>query len=187
MSGQVEQPLALCLISPERGTTRMSSSSVRFSMQHGQSMLVLSRVPRSRPPPLGQEWRNRLFLHSVAKKRVDAVKALLHGGANLEVVNKWKHMCMSLAPMGPLGVLLTPAEELKNGNPRTGAAYKKLSLVYHPDKTAGMGAEQKEEPVAQNAKVYAAIFIELKNAYLTLSDNPTRRQYGTQAIAGIAL
>lgn len=24
-------------------------------------------------------------------------------------------------------------------------AYKKLSLVYHPDKTAGMGAEQKEE------------------------------------------
>eukprot|EP00434_Breviolum_minutum_P027534 symbB.v1.2.024354.t1/scaffold2298.1/size82988/4 len=48
-------------------------------------------------------------------------------------------------------------------------AYKKLSLVYHPDKTAGMGAEQKEE--------YAAIFIELKNAYLTLSDNPTRRQY----------
>eukprot|EP00913_Durusdinium_trenchii_P012839 g12055.t1 len=48
-------------------------------------------------------------------------------------------------------------------------AYKKLSLVYHPDKTAGMGADQKEE--------YAAIFIELKNAYLTLSDNPTRRQY----------
>ena len=26
-------------------------------------------------------------------------------------------------------------------------AYKKLSLVYHPDKTAGMGAEQKEEPL----------------------------------------
>ena len=26
-------------------------------------------------------------------------------------------------------------------------AYKKLSLVYHPDKTAGMSAEQKEEPL----------------------------------------
>ncbi|CAJ1376016.1 unnamed protein product [Effrenium voratum] len=48
-------------------------------------------------------------------------------------------------------------------------AYKKLSLVYHPDKTAGMSAEQKEE--------YAAVFIELKNAYLTLGDNATRRQY----------
>eukprot|EP00439_Symbiodinium_sp_Y106_P080933 s790_g19.t2 len=48
-------------------------------------------------------------------------------------------------------------------------AYKKLSLVYHPDKTSGLSTEQKEE--------YAAIFIELKNAYLTLGDNPTRRQY----------
>lgn len=28
-------------------------------------------------------------------------------------------------------------------------AYKKLSLVYHPDKTAGMGADQKEEPSPQ--------------------------------------
>ncbi|CAE6925610.1 STIP1 [Symbiodinium natans] len=48
-------------------------------------------------------------------------------------------------------------------------AYKKLSLVYHPDKTSGLSTDQKEE--------YAAIFIELKNAYLTLGDNPTRRQY----------
>lgn len=30
---------------------------------------------------------------------------------------------------------------------KNGQAYKKLSLVYHPDKTAGMGAEQKEEPL----------------------------------------
>jgi len=49
------------------------------------------------------------------------------------------------------------------------AAYKRLSLVYHPDKTAGMDDAQKEE--------YAAIFIQLKNAYTTLLDNPTRRQY----------
>jgi len=48
-------------------------------------------------------------------------------------------------------------------------AYKKLSLVYHPDKTSGLSPEQKEE--------YAAIFIELKNAYLTLGDQATRRQY----------
>mmetsp|Transcript_168455 Transcript_168455/g.541311 ORF Transcript_168455/g.541311 Transcript_168455/m.541311 type:complete len:1401 (-) Transcript_168455:69-4271(-) len=48
-------------------------------------------------------------------------------------------------------------------------AYKKLSLVYHPDKTAGLSAEQKEE--------YAGIFMELKNAYLTLGDQATRRQY----------
>jgi DnaJ-class molecular chaperone len=48
-------------------------------------------------------------------------------------------------------------------------SYKKLSLVYHPDKTSGLSEDQKEE--------YAAIFIELKNAYLTLGDNPTRRQY----------
>jgi len=47
--------------------------------------------------------------------------------------------------------------------------YRKLSLVYHPDKAAGLDQEQKEE--------HAEIFIQLKNAYLTLSDNPTRRQY----------
>eukprot|EP00421_Protoceratium_reticulatum_P017950 CAMPEP_0168376940 /NCGR_PEP_ID=MMETSP0228-20121227/10573_1 /TAXON_ID=133427 /ORGANISM="Protoceratium reticulatum, Strain CCCM 535 (=CCMP 1889)" /LENGTH=838 /DNA_ID=CAMNT_0008389929 /DNA_START=98 /DNA_END=2610 /DNA_ORIENTATION=- len=48
-------------------------------------------------------------------------------------------------------------------------AYKKLSLIYHPDKTAGMTQKEKEE--------HNAIFIELKNAYKTLSDPPTRRQY----------
>eukprot|EP00930_Biecheleria_cincta_P038380 TRINITY_DN26372_c0_g2_i1.p1 TRINITY_DN26372_c0_g2~~TRINITY_DN26372_c0_g2_i1.p1 ORF type:complete len:1307 (-),score=263.08 TRINITY_DN26372_c0_g2_i1:342-4262(-) len=55
-----------------------------------------------------------------------------------------------------------PLDEVKK-------SYKKLSLVYHPDKTSGLSEDQKEE--------YAAIFIELKNAYLTLGDNPTRRQY----------
>eukprot|EP00931_Biecheleriopsis_adriatica_P032566 TRINITY_DN18998_c0_g1_i1.p1 TRINITY_DN18998_c0_g1~~TRINITY_DN18998_c0_g1_i1.p1 ORF type:complete len:1338 (-),score=302.52 TRINITY_DN18998_c0_g1_i1:96-4043(-) len=55
-----------------------------------------------------------------------------------------------------------PLEEVKK-------AYKKLSLVYHPDKTNGLSDEQKEE--------YASIFIELKNAYLTLGDHATRRQY----------
>jgi len=55
-----------------------------------------------------------------------------------------------------------PQDEIKK-------AYKKLSLVYHPDKTTGMSKEQQEE--------HAAIFIELKNAYLTLSDQATRRQY----------
>jgi len=48
-------------------------------------------------------------------------------------------------------------------------AYKKLSLVYHPDKSTGLSQEQKDE--------YAGIFIELKNAYLTLNDQATRRQY----------
>eukprot|EP00441_Pelagodinium_beii_P032545 CAMPEP_0197644736 /NCGR_PEP_ID=MMETSP1338-20131121/17613_1 /TAXON_ID=43686 ORGANISM="Pelagodinium beii, Strain RCC1491" /NCGR_SAMPLE_ID=MMETSP1338 /ASSEMBLY_ACC=CAM_ASM_000754 /LENGTH=1422 /DNA_ID=CAMNT_0043218181 /DNA_START=45 /DNA_END=4313 /DNA_ORIENTATION=+ len=48
-------------------------------------------------------------------------------------------------------------------------AYKKLSLLYHPDKTAGLSKEEKEEK--------AAIFIELKNAYLVLGDQATRRQY----------
>lgn len=56
----------------------------------------------------------------------------------------------------------SPLDEVKK-------AYKKLSLVYHPDKTSGLSEEVKEE--------YAGIFIELKNAYLTLSDQPTRRQY----------
>jgi len=49
------------------------------------------------------------------------------------------------------------------------AAYKRLSLVYHPDKTSGMDEKTKEE--------YAGIFIQLKNAYTTLLDNPTRRQF----------
>eukprot|EP00421_Protoceratium_reticulatum_P046535 CAMPEP_0168452094 /NCGR_PEP_ID=MMETSP0228-20121227/48970_1 /TAXON_ID=133427 /ORGANISM="Protoceratium reticulatum, Strain CCCM 535 (=CCMP 1889)" /LENGTH=400 /DNA_ID=CAMNT_0008466723 /DNA_START=40 /DNA_END=1239 /DNA_ORIENTATION=+ len=49
------------------------------------------------------------------------------------------------------------------------AAYKRLSLVYHPDKSAGLDDAQKEE--------HAAIFIQLKNAYTVLLDNPTRRQY----------
>eukprot|EP00418_Pyrodinium_bahamense_P000219 CAMPEP_0179016220 /NCGR_PEP_ID=MMETSP0796-20121207/3201_1 /TAXON_ID=73915 /ORGANISM="Pyrodinium bahamense, Strain pbaha01" /LENGTH=1350 /DNA_ID=CAMNT_0020711891 /DNA_START=5 /DNA_END=4057 /DNA_ORIENTATION=+ len=48
-------------------------------------------------------------------------------------------------------------------------AYKKLSLIYHPDKTAGMTQKEKEE--------HNLIFIELKNAYKTLSDQATRRQY----------
>jgi len=48
-------------------------------------------------------------------------------------------------------------------------AYKKLSLIYHPDKAAGLDQETKDEN--------AAIFIQLKNAYATLADNPTRRQY----------
>lgn len=48
-------------------------------------------------------------------------------------------------------------------------AYKKLSLIYHPDKTAGMTQKEKDE--------HNYIFIELKNAYKTLSDQATRRQY----------
>mmetsp|Transcript_49142 Transcript_49142/g.117059 ORF Transcript_49142/g.117059 Transcript_49142/m.117059 type:complete len:1283 (+) Transcript_49142:149-3997(+) len=55
-----------------------------------------------------------------------------------------------------------PLEEVKK-------SYKKLSLIYHPDKTHGKSDEEKEE--------YAAIFIQIKNAYQTLGDNPTRRQY----------
>mmetsp|Transcript_4137 Transcript_4137/g.7502 ORF Transcript_4137/g.7502 Transcript_4137/m.7502 type:complete len:1538 (+) Transcript_4137:132-4745(+) len=47
--------------------------------------------------------------------------------------------------------------------------YRKMSLQYHPDKMANKSQEEKDEA--------SAIFIELKNAYKTLSDNPTRRQY----------
>mmetsp|Transcript_21290 Transcript_21290/g.39471 ORF Transcript_21290/g.39471 Transcript_21290/m.39471 type:complete len:1440 (+) Transcript_21290:135-4454(+) len=55
-----------------------------------------------------------------------------------------------------------PQEEIKK-------SYKRLSLIYHPDKSSGLSAEEQEE--------HAAIFIELKNAYATLADNATRRQY----------
>mmetsp|Transcript_33971 Transcript_33971/g.60053 ORF Transcript_33971/g.60053 Transcript_33971/m.60053 type:complete len:1336 (+) Transcript_33971:117-4124(+) len=55
-----------------------------------------------------------------------------------------------------------PLDEVKK-------AYKKLSLIYHPDKTTHLEDKEKEE--------YAGIFIELKNAYLTLGDQATRRQY----------
>mmetsp|Transcript_91209 Transcript_91209/g.144064 ORF Transcript_91209/g.144064 Transcript_91209/m.144064 type:complete len:1338 (+) Transcript_91209:139-4152(+) len=48
-------------------------------------------------------------------------------------------------------------------------AYKKLSLIYHPDKSAGLTQEEKDD--------HAAIFIEIKNAYQTLNDQATRRQY----------
>lgn len=48
-------------------------------------------------------------------------------------------------------------------------AYRQLSLVYHPDKTSGMDKATAAE--------YQLIFIEIKNAYLVLGDNPTRRQY----------
>ncbi|CAE7468321.1 sti1 [Symbiodinium sp. CCMP2592] len=48
-------------------------------------------------------------------------------------------------------------------------AYKRLSLVYHPDKTKGMSAQQQED--------YETIFISVKNAHLVLGDQPTRRQY----------
>jgi hypothetical protein len=48
-------------------------------------------------------------------------------------------------------------------------AYKRLSLLYHPDKTGGMSQEQRD--------LHQAIFIQLKNAYTLLLDTPTRRQY----------
>ncbi|CAK0906845.1 unnamed protein product [Prorocentrum cordatum] len=48
-------------------------------------------------------------------------------------------------------------------------AFKKLSLTYHPDKTHSLPKDVREE--------YAHIFIEIKNASATLSDNATRRQY----------
>merc|ERR1719210_263675 len=48
-------------------------------------------------------------------------------------------------------------------------AYKRLSLIFHPDKSAGMTPKEKEE--------HNYIFIELKNAYKTLTDQATRRQY----------
>jgi len=53
-------------------------------------------------------------------------------------------------------------------------AYKRLSLVYHPDKTTGMEKKERDR--------YADIFIELKNAYLVLTDNPTRHQYDAERI-----
>lgn len=48
-------------------------------------------------------------------------------------------------------------------------SYRKLSLTYHPDKLSGKTQEEKDE--------CAQIFMEIKNAYKTLSDEPTRRQY----------
>ena len=48
-------------------------------------------------------------------------------------------------------------------------AYRKLSLNYHPDKQTGKTQEEKDEA--------ATIFMEIKNAYKLLSDDPTRRQY----------
>jgi len=48
-------------------------------------------------------------------------------------------------------------------------AYRRLSLVYHPDKTAGMDEKTAAE--------HQSIFIEINNAYLVLGDHPTRRQY----------
>ena len=48
-------------------------------------------------------------------------------------------------------------------------AYKRLSLVYHPDKTKGMREEQQQD--------YETIFISVKNAHLVLGDQATRRQY----------
>jgi len=48
-------------------------------------------------------------------------------------------------------------------------SYRKLSLTYHPDKSLGLTQEEKDER--------ATIFIEVKNAYKTLSDQATRRQY----------
>ncbi|CAJ1400434.1 unnamed protein product [Effrenium voratum] len=53
-----------------------------------------------------------------------------------------------------------PLEEIKK-------AYKKLSLLYHPDKTAGLTKEEQEER--------ASIFIEIKNAYLVLGDQARLR------------
>eukprot|EP00403_Amphidinium_massartii_P001762 CAMPEP_0178380770 /NCGR_PEP_ID=MMETSP0689_2-20121128/5636_1 /TAXON_ID=160604 /ORGANISM="Amphidinium massartii, Strain CS-259" /LENGTH=1354 /DNA_ID=CAMNT_0020000927 /DNA_START=95 /DNA_END=4155 /DNA_ORIENTATION=- len=49
------------------------------------------------------------------------------------------------------------------------SAYKKLSLVFHPDKMAGLTEKEKEEN--------HAIFMEVKNAHKTLMDQATRRQY----------
>jgi len=54
-------------------------------------------------------------------------------------------------------------------NENVKAAYKKLSLIYHPDKTKGLDKEQQE--------AYATVFISVKNAYLVLGDQATRRQY----------
>ncbi|CAK8991410.1 Hsp70-Hsp90 organizing protein 3 (AtHop3) [Durusdinium trenchii] len=48
-------------------------------------------------------------------------------------------------------------------------AYKRLSLVYHPDKTKGMSSQQQQD--------YETIFISVKNAHLVLGDQATRRQY----------
>ncbi|CAE7946407.1 dnaJ [Symbiodinium sp. KB8] len=48
-------------------------------------------------------------------------------------------------------------------------AYRKLSLNYHPDKQTNKTQEEKDEA--------AAIFMEIKNAYKLLADDPTRRQY----------
>lgn len=72
---------------------------------------------------------------------------------------------------GVLGIPNTATqEEVKN-------AYKKLSLIYHPDKTSGMSEEDQAK--------HKAIFIELKNAYTTLLDYPTRRQYDTDRVKEI--
>eukprot|EP00931_Biecheleriopsis_adriatica_P106945 TRINITY_DN812_c0_g1_i6.p1 TRINITY_DN812_c0_g1~~TRINITY_DN812_c0_g1_i6.p1 ORF type:complete len:1229 (-),score=264.06 TRINITY_DN812_c0_g1_i6:40-3726(-) len=55
-----------------------------------------------------------------------------------------------------------PLDEVKR-------AYKRLSLVYHPDKTKGMTDEQQQD--------YEMIFISVKNANLVLGHQATRRQY----------
>eukprot|EP00438_Fugacium_kawagutii_P014525 Skav232268 [mRNA] locus=scaffold882:80726:91539:- [translate_table: standard] len=75
----------------------------------GTGTLVLSSRQGADPNLVDKNGETAIF-YAVLKKRADAVRALLEGGAALEVINNWHHTSMSVAPTE---ILATLAEERK--------------------------------------------------------------------------
>eukprot|EP00438_Fugacium_kawagutii_P023170 Skav200827 [mRNA] locus=scaffold3034:48613:49854:+ [translate_table: standard] len=113
-SGQDEQALALCSMLLERGVPldhvdELNQSALFYAAREGHAGTIRYLLRKGADPNLLDTNEETAIFYAVSKKREDAVKALFDGGANLEVVNNWKHTCTS----EPWFRDLTPAEWCK--------------------------------------------------------------------------
>eukprot|EP00438_Fugacium_kawagutii_P023169 Skav200826 [mRNA] locus=scaffold3034:8787:9302:+ [translate_table: standard] len=76
----------------------LNQSALFYAAREGHAGTIRYLLRQGANPNLLDTNGEPRFFYAVSKKREDAVKALFEGGANLEVVNHWKHTCRSMAP-----------------------------------------------------------------------------------------
>eukprot|EP00438_Fugacium_kawagutii_P014539 Skav232282 [mRNA] locus=scaffold882:286456:287523:- [translate_table: standard] len=95
---------------PVNHTDELHQTALFYAARQGHAGTIKYLLRKGADPNLLDKNGETAIFYAVSKKRVDAIKALLEGSADLEVVNNWRHTCMSLASTEILPIL---AEERK--------------------------------------------------------------------------
>ena len=101
--GKDEEALALCRMLLDRGLAvdcvdELNQSALFYAARQGHAGTIEYLMGQGADPNLLDKNGETAIFYAVSNKRLDAVTALLQGGASLEVANRWNRTCMSVAP-----------------------------------------------------------------------------------------